>query len=93
MVRRILFGVVVLILMHGIASAQAVDHLHSTALPVYQGPPLTLRGAIDEALEHNPTLVAAHRQFEAARQRPAQERFLMPINSFAISKWPIPMSC
>jgi outer membrane protein TolC len=76
--------------MHGIASAQTADHLHGTTRPVYQGPPLTLRGAIDEALEHNPMLIAARRQFEAARQRPAQERFLMPPSFEAqIWQWPV----
>jgi outer membrane protein TolC len=90
-VRSILFGVVaVLIVMHGIALAQATDHLHSTARPVYEGPPLTLRVAIDEALEHNPMLIAARRQFDAARQRPAQERFLMPPSFEAqIWQWPV----
>jgi outer membrane protein TolC len=76
--------------MHGIAVAQATNHLHSTARPVYEGPPLTLRGAIDTALEHNPMLIAARRQFEAARQRPAQERFLMPPSFEAqIWQWPV----
>ena len=91
MVRRVLFGVVaVLIGVHGIALAQAIDHLHGTPRRVYEGPPLTLRGAIDQALEHNPMLIAARRQFEAARQRPAQERFLMPPSFEAqIWQWPV----
>ena len=91
MVRTILFSVVaVLISAHGVALAQATDHLHGTARPVYEGPPLTLRAAIDEALEHNPMLVAARTQFEAARQRPAQERFLMPPSFEAqIWQWPV----
>ena len=91
MVRRILFGVAaVLIVVPGIALAQTTDHLHGTARPVYEGPPLTLRGAIDQALEHNPMLVAARRQFEAARLRPAQERFLMPPSFEAqIWQWPV----
>jgi outer membrane protein TolC len=90
-VRSILFGVVVvLIVMHGIALAQASDHLHSTTRPVYEGPPLTLRGAIEMALERNPMLIAARRQFEAARQRPAQARFLMPPSFEAqIWQWPV----
>ena len=91
MVRRILFGVAaVVIVVHGIALAQTTDHLHGTARPVYEGPPLTLRGAIEEALARNPMLIAARRQFEAARQRPAQERFLMPPSFEAqIWQWPV----
>jgi outer membrane protein TolC len=56
----------------------------------YEGPPLTLSAALDEALEKNPTLIALRRQFEAARHRPAQERFLMPPSFDAqIWQWPI----
>ncbi|MBI4486449.1 MAG: TolC family protein [Acidobacteria bacterium] len=56
----------------------------------YEGPPLTLDGALDEALEKNPTLIALRRQFEVARLRPAQERFLMPPTFEAqIWQWPI----
>ncbi len=51
---------------------------------------LTLRAAIDEAMTANPTLVALRRQFEAARLRPAQERFLMPPTFEAqIWQWPV----
>ena len=74
----------------GPALGQAPDHLHSTARPIYEGPPLSLRSAIDEALANNPTLIAARKQFEAARQRPAQERFLMPPSFEAqIWQWPV----
>ena len=56
----------------------------------YEGAPLTLDAALDEALEKNPTLIALRRQFEAARHRPAQERFLMPPSFDAqIWQWPI----
>ena len=51
---------------------------------------LSLRAAIDEAMTANPTLVALRRQFDAARLRPAQERFLMPPTFEAqIWQWPI----
>jgi outer membrane protein, heavy metal efflux system len=51
---------------------------------------LSLGAAIDEAMTANPTLVALRRQFEAARLRPAQERFLMPPTFEAqIWQWPI----
>lgn len=56
----------------------------------YAGPPLTLQAALDEALAHNPTLLALRRQFEVARLRPAQERFLMPPTFEAqIWQWPV----
>src|SRR5262245_53551932 len=64
---------------------------HTASAPrVYEGRPLTLAGAIDEALAKNPELIALRRQFEAARQRPGQERFLMPPTLEAqIWQWPI----
>lgn len=56
----------------------------------YPGPPLTLRAAIAEALERNPDLIALRKEFEAARHRPAQERFLSPPTLEAqIWQWPI----
>lgn len=56
----------------------------------YEGPPLTLDAALDEALAKNPTLIALQKQFEAARLRPAQEHFLMPPTFEAqIWQWPI----
>ena len=56
----------------------------------YEGPPLTLAAALDEALAKNPTLIALRRQFEAARLRPAQERSLMaPTFEAQIWQWPI----
>lgn len=89
--RRISFGVVaILISAHATAFAQATDHLHTTQRPVYEGPRLTLRDAISEAIAHNPTLIAARKQFEAIRQRPAQERVLMPPSFEAqIWQWPV----
>lgn len=57
---------------------------------IHEGPPLTLAGALDEALNRNPTLIALRKQFEAARQRPAQERFLMaPTFEAQIWQWPV----
>jgi outer membrane protein TolC len=73
------------------ALAQAPDHLRSTdARRVDEGPPMTLAGAIEEALTRNPTLVVLRRQFDAMRQRPAQERALMPPTFEAqIWQWPV----
>ena len=73
------------------AAAQSPEHLHSTTgRRVYDGQPLTLTAAVDEALRRNPELLALRRQFEAAQQRPAQERFLMPPSFEAqIWQWPV----
>lgn len=66
------------------------DQLGSFQRPVYQGPPFSLEAALDEALKRNPTLLALRAQFEAARQRPAQERFLSaPTFEAQIWQWPI----
>lgn len=55
-----------------------------------QGSPLTLDAALTEALDNNPELIALRRQFEAARERPAQERFLAaPTFEAQIWQWPI----
>jgi cobalt-zinc-cadmium efflux system outer membrane protein len=54
------------------------------------GPPLTLRAALDEALERNPDLLAARAALEAERLRPSQERFLMaPMLEAQIWQWPL----
>jgi outer membrane protein TolC len=75
----------------GGALAQTSDQLHGTVRRrTYEGLPLPLNAAVDEALQKNPTLVALRRQFDAARQRPAQERFLMPPSLEAqIWQWPV----
>lgn len=55
-----------------------------------EGPPLTLDAALTEALASNPELISLRRQFEAVRERPAQERFLTPPTLEAqIWQWPI----
>ena len=52
--------------------------------------PLTLQGALDEALLRNPELVALRARLEVERQRPAQERFLMaPMLEAQIWQWPL----
>lgn len=93
MVRKLLVPGLVLgaLLGVGTARAQSPEHLHGViGRRVYEGPPLTLQGAIDEALQRNPTLMALRRQFEAAQLRPAQERFLMPPSFEAqIWQWPV----
>lgn len=55
----------------------------------YEGPLLTLDAALDEALERNPALIALRREFEVARARPDQARFLAPPTFEAqIWQWP-----
>jgi outer membrane protein, heavy metal efflux system len=72
------------------AAAQSPEHLHGVTTRVYEGPQLSLEAAIDEALEKNPTLIALRKQYEAVRQRPAQERFLTPPTLEAqIWQWPV----
>ena len=73
------------------AAAQSPEHLHGLSTRrLYDGPPLALSAAIDEALSRNPELIALRRQFEAAQHRPAQERSLMPPSFEAqIWQWPL----
>jgi outer membrane protein, heavy metal efflux system len=55
-----------------------------------QPPPLTLGAALDEALARNPELVALGAALEAERQRPGQERYLMPpMLEAQIWQWPL----
>ena len=66
------------------------DFQPSSAPRLYDGPPLTLAGAIEEALAKNPELLAVRQQTEVARQRPAQERFLnAPMAEAQIWQWPL----
>ena len=66
------------------------DHGQRLEAPRYDGAPLTLREAINEALAKNPTLVAVRLEYEASRQRRAQEGFLSPPTLEAeIWQWPL----
>ncbi len=99
MMKRQLFGFVLLVFVfRGYASADAmpqqpapqVDHAQHPAGAAADGPPLALSAAIDEALANNPTLVALRREFDVARQRPAQERSLAaPTFEAQIWQWPL----
>lgn len=94
MARRLLIPGILLvsILAPRVVMAQAAEHLHGAlARRAYDGPPLTLRAAVDEALQRNPTLIALRAQFEAARHRPDQERYLMP-PSFEVQIWQWPVT-
>jgi outer membrane protein TolC len=56
----------------------------------YDGPPLTLADAVEEAMGRNPELLAVARQQDVARARPAQERFLPPpMVETQMWQWPI----
>ena len=58
--------------------------------PTEAGSPFSLDAALTDALANNPELIALRRQFEAARERPAQERFLAaPTFEAQIWQWPI----
>ena len=94
MVRRLLLPGAVASILTGLASpaaAQVPEHFRPEAAPrVYQGPPLTLAAAIEEARQKNPDLVALRRQIDVMRQRPAQERALNPPTAEAqVWQWPI----
>lgn len=94
MARRLLIPGILLvsILAPRVVMAQAAEHLHGAlARRAYDGPPLTLRAAVDEALQRNPTLIALRAQFVAARHRPDQERYLMP-PSFEVQIWQWPVT-
>ena len=89
--RRLLFVVLAIGLAPSAAEpGQLQEHLHAIELRLQgEGPPLTLEAALSEALEKNPELIALRQEFEAARQRPGQERFLDPPTFEAqIWQWP-----
>jgi outer membrane protein TolC len=74
----------VLLIMPGAARAQVPLSITSGQAP------LTLRAALDEALTENLTLVALKREFDVARLRPGQERFLAaPTLEAQIWQWPV----
>ena len=55
-----------------------------------EGPPLSLRAAVDEALARNLDLAALRAQVQVTRQRPAQERSLAPpMIDGTIWQWPV----
>ena len=56
----------------------------------YKGPPLSLQEAVDAAVATNPELVALRAQLPVVRERPIQERTLMPPTLEAqIWQWPL----
>lgn len=72
------------------ARAGQEDHNPHPGPPTYEGAPLTLSAALNEALATNPTLVVARLEYEAMRRRRAQEGFLAPPTLEAqIWQWPL----
>jgi outer membrane protein TolC len=71
-------------------SAQDAAHQHGDERRSYDGPPLSLPAALDEALTKNPDLLALRAQLPVVRMRPAQERALMPpMVEGTVWQWPI----
>lgn len=90
MIHESVFFVSLLLASPPVLSA-AQDPLQTYARPpVYDGPPLSLQAAIDEALARNPSLIALRARFDAARHRPAQERSLAaPTFEAQVWQWPL----
>ena len=71
------------------SAGRAEDAQHAGE-PTYEGAPLTLSAALDEALARNPMLMAARLEFESMKQRRAQEGFLAaPTLEAQIWQWPL----
>jgi cobalt-zinc-cadmium efflux system outer membrane protein len=69
------------------ASAVPQDHARQAA---DEGPPLTLKAALDEALAKSLDLAALRAQVQVTRERPAQERSLAPpMLEGTIWQWPV----
>jgi len=92
---RRLGSLVLLVLAAGAVTAAAQDvaqtpaaiHEHADDIP---GGPLSLRAALDEALQRNPTLATLRAEFATALRRRAGEGFLPPPSVEAeIWQWPV----
>jgi cobalt-zinc-cadmium efflux system outer membrane protein len=72
------------------AAGQDPTHQHPDEARHYEGPPLALKDAVDEALAKNPELLALRAQLPVVRAKPAQERGLAPpMLEGTIWQWPI----
>src|SRR5580692_8299205 len=87
-------GVVLVLGLNGVVTAGqgtgggAAPQEHGAHAP--EGPPLTLKAAIDEALSMNLDVAALRAQVDVTRQRPAQEHSLAPpMLEGTIWQWPI----
>jgi outer membrane protein TolC len=73
----VLIGGVAVASLQASAQQPAHDGLHGFEQRPLEGPPLTLDAALEIALARHPSLIVLRQEFEAARRRPAQARFLM----------------
>ena len=70
-------------------AARAVPQAHAEHA-AGEGPPLSLKAAIDEAIVRNLDLAALRAQIRVTRERPAQERSLAPpMVEATIWQWPV----
>jgi outer membrane protein, heavy metal efflux system len=76
-----------------VAGQQPLPAADSLKLPQHvheEGPPLSLKAAVDEALTQNLDLAALKAQVQVTRERPAQERSLAPpMVEGTIWQWPV----
>jgi cobalt-zinc-cadmium efflux system outer membrane protein len=87
-------GVVFVLGVNGVATAGqrtgAGDAPQEHGAHAAEGPPLTLKAALDEALSMNLDVAALRAQVDVTRQRPAQEHSLAPpMLEGTIWQWPI----
>jgi len=89
--QKALLWIVVVVVSVGVGVGDRVAVRAQTPAEVkYPGPTLSLQAALDEALANNPDLVAQRAQLPIVRERPIQERALMPPTLEAtIWQWPI----
>src|SRR5215813_12656812 len=85
------YTIAAVVLTTSVAGAQVNDAGHQHLLSNrIEGPTVTLESLIREALDRNPDLSVLRDQIGVARQRPAQERSLMPpMLEAQIWQWPI----
>src|SRR6266581_4393313 len=78
------------VVMAGQAAASSAIPQEHAGHAAAEGPPLTLKAALDEALSRNLDLAALRAQVNVTRERPAQERSLAPpMLEGTIWQWPI----
>src|SRR5712691_4198906 len=77
------------VVMAGQAAAGSAIPQEHAGHAAAEGPPLTLKAALDEAISKNLDVVALRAQVDVTRQRPAQERSLAPpMLEGTIWQWP-----
>ena len=87
-----LFGALTLAATHAptLQAQSPLSQIQHTEALGREGPPLSLRAAIEETLAKNPDLLALHKEVETMRFRPAQARSLgAPMLEAQIWQWPL----